>query len=401
MVRPLRRKRGDLVATGVIAAVSLAAVAGVWLTAPIRGSELTPAAAEFVAAPPLEAVPDSLSPAWSLPDAPLPGVHRPVIVDGLLITYADHTVTATDPAGATVWTYRRDLELCSLGAAWGKVVTTWRAANGCGDAVAIDADSGRYDGTRSAVSPDRVVALTSNDRIGTAGTERLELWRSDMVRTVEYGEVEGVQEPDLQPHPECRITSALTRTELLATTEVCPDGQGTWLRFQETSPEESRSPRITGEIRLEDPDARLLAVGQEGAAVLDGGELISYSEGGREIARQPMAATPRGEDGLPFSPVTADLPHHVTFHEDGRLYLLAPGNLTVKHILDGAVGTGVAVGDRLLMPTVEGIAVVDWNTGDTERVIPVDRGGYEGTVTLGVMGGTVVEKRGDRSVGLT
>jgi hypothetical protein len=400
MVGPLRRTRGDLIAAAVIAAVSLVAVAGAWFTAPIRGSELTPAATEYVAAPALSTIPAGLTQAWALDDVPLPGVHRPVIVDGLVITYADHTVTASDPAGETVWTYRRDLDLCSLGAAWGRVVTTWRAPNGCGDVVALDADSGSYSATRSAVSPDEVVAVASNDRIGTVSGQRLELWRSDLVRTVEYGEVEGVQEPGLQPHPDCRITSALTRTDLLAVTEVCPGGEGTWLRFQDTTPEQARAPEISAEVQLSHPAAHLVAIGQEGAAVHDRGQLISFTEDGQEIERRAVPEIPRGEGNLPSAPVTADLPHHMSFFDGGRFYLLAPTNLTVRHVLEDAVGTGVAVDGRLLLPTAEGIAVVDWDTGETEKTIPVDRGGYDGMVTLGVVGDTVVEKRGGLTVGL-
>lgn len=400
MARPLRRTRGDIIATGVIAAVSLAAVAGVWATAPIRSSELTPAATEYVATPPLSSVPDNLIQVWAVADTALPGVHRPVIIDGLVVTYADRTVTASDPEGETVWTYRRDLDLCSLGAAWGRVVTTWRAPHGCGDVVAIDADSGTYTATRSAIAPDGVVAVASNDRVGTAAGQRLELWRSDLVRTVEYGTVEGVQEPRLQPHPDCRITSALTRTDLLAVTEVCPGEQGTWLRFQDTTPEQSRIPEIGVDVQLDHREAHLVAIGQEGAAVHQQGELISFSEDGQEVERRAVPEIPWADQSLPFAPATADLPHHMSFFDGDRLYLLAPTDLTVRHVLEEAVGTGVALDGRLLMPTAAGIAVVNWDTGETEKTIPVDRGGYEGMVSLGVVGDTVVEKRGERTVGL-
>ncbi|NLA55919.1 MAG: hypothetical protein GX859_06450 [Corynebacterium humireducens] len=400
MNRPLRRTRGDLIATGVITAVSVAAVSGVWLTSPVRSSHLNSAEVEHVAAEPLEEVPGALVEAWSLPDVPLPGVHQPVISDGLVMTNNGHRVFAVDPSptGGVVWDYERDLELCSLGAAWGRVVTTWRADHGCGDVVSIDTSTGRYERTRSAISPDDVVAVASNDRIGTVGADRLELWRSDMVRTVEYGHVEGRQEPNLQPHPGCELTSALTRTELLAVTEVCNDG--VWLRFQEATPEESRTPEIRTSVQLSDAGAFLVAVGEEGAAVVTEGAVVSYSDEGVELHRHERGAPlPTAAEGLPHAPVAADLPHHLTWFDGGSLLLFSPGDLEVQHEIP-ALGTGVAVGERLLVPVPEGISVVDWTTGETERTIPVDRGGYEGMVTLGVAGGTVVEKRGDLVVGL-
>lgn len=399
MSRPLRRTRGDLISTALIAAVSVVAVGGVWLTAPIRESELTPAESEFVAAAPMETVPTALAETWSADAGVLPGVHRPLVIDGLVVAHDAHTVRALDPAdGTEVWSYTRDLPLCSLGAAWGRVVTTWRAANGCGDVVSIDAGTGQYHRTRSAVSPDEVVAVNSNDRVGTVGAERLELWRSDLVRTVEYGKVEGIQEPHLQPHPGCRLTSALTRSELLAVTEVC--GDGTWLRFQEATPEQSREPEIRSSVELDSPTAYLVAVGESGAAVIDDAEIVSYSDEGTELHRLGVTSPAVEEQELPYAPVTADQPHHMTWFDGRHLVLFSPAELEVQHSFDDAVGTGVAAGGRLLVPVVEGIAVVNWETGETENTIPVDRGDHVGMVTLGVAGETVVEKRGDRLYGL-
>lgn len=402
MNRPLRRTRADLIATAAIAAVSVVAVAGVWATAPIRSSHLEPATGEFLAAAPLTQPPTALTPVWERAISEVPGVHRAVTVDGVVISPGDRSVVGVDPAtGEQLWSYTRDLELCSLGAAWGRAVTTWRAGNGCGDVVSIDADEGRYQRTRSAISPDQVVPVASNDRIGTIGAERLELWRSDMVRTVEYGEVEGRQEPDLQPHPGCRLTSALTRVELLAVTEVCEDG--TWLRFQEATPESSREPEIRESVLLDAPAAHLVAVGEEGAVVRGNNELISYRDDGSEVARVPADLPLPGElsDGdLPYSPVTADLPHHLSWFDGERLVLFSPVGLAVQHVFPEALGPGVAVGERLLMPVADGIAVVNWESGETENTIPVDRGDHDGMVSLTVAGATVVEKRGGLLVGL-
>ena len=70
-------------------------------------------------------------------------------------------------------------------------------------------------------------------------------------------------------------------------------------------------------------------------------------------------------------------------------------------MLEQAIGTGVSAGDRALIPTRAGIDVVNWTTGETERTIPVDRGGYNGEVYLGVADGNIVESRDGELVALT
>lgn len=392
MTGPLRRTRRDLIATGIIGAVSVAAVAGVVLTAPINGSQLYPGDAPEAA--PLTEVPTELAEAFTLPDEQLPGQHLPVTVADLVVTTQDGTVAAHDPAGEEVWRYERDREICAVGTAWRKVVVTFRNNAGCGDVVAISAETGRYDATRSAPAPDDVALLSSNDRVGTVSPERLELWRSDLVRTVEYGEVEAEQEPGNQPHADCRITSALTRTELLATTESCPDG--TYLRFQDTTPEDSRAPQISGEVAVP-AETRLVGIGQEAAAVYAPTpvpEIISYDPSGSVVASSPVAP------GADQAPATADLPHHMSWFDGQRLYLFGPTRLQVDHVFEDAVGTGVAIAERLLYPTAAGIAVVA-ESGEQVDVLEVDRDGYRGEVSLAVVGDAIVEKRGDQLVGLT
>lgn len=44
--------------------------------------------------------------------------------------------------------------------------------------------------------------------------------------------------------------------------------------------------------------------------------------------------------------------------------------------------------------------MANWDTGETLRLIPVDRAGYTGEVSLAVAGNTLVEKRGADIVGL-
>ena len=103
----------------------------------------------------------------------------------------------------------------------------------------------------------------------------------------------------------------------------------------------------------------------------------------------------------PFAPAVADLPHHMTWFDGERLYLFSPTELKVDHVLEQAVGTGIAVGERLLVPTEEGIDVVDWATGKTERSIPIDRDGYTGPISLTLAGTAITEQRGNTAVALT
>lgn len=411
---PLRRTRGDLIATAVIAVVAVAAVLGVVFTASVR--EVNHTVAEASAAIPDEpgSSPTAVEADWSTPALSPPGTTRPIVIEGVTVVPEEHGARGLAPDGTQLWSYTRaDRELCAAGAAWSTAVLVFRdpaAEAGCGDAVSLHAANGSYSATRSAPAPDEVASVVSNSRVGVASPERVELWRSDLVRTVEYGDVPAKQEPEQQPHEECVINSALTRTELLAVTEDCPDDpEHTWLRFQATTPEDSRAPEMDGEVALAS-GSRLVAVGQDGAAVFEPGpapRLRSFAQDGterlsRDVADAPVIGPPADEgtpEGL-FLPRTADLPHHMSWFDGERLYLMHPDNLEVAHVLEDATGTGVAVGGRLVYPTAEGLAVADWDTGKVEHTIPVDRAGYTGEVDLALAGDRVIERRGDELAAL-
>ncbi|MBA1834570.1 hypothetical protein GC584_10165 [Corynebacterium sp. zg912] len=397
MNTPLRRTRGDLIATGVIAGVSALLLGTAFFTAPARDAHLVSAEEEQQDYGQLAVVPKSFSEGFTLTDTS--GRDQPLVANGLVVTYNDHTLTATTPEGETVWTYERPNELCLVDQAWGKVVATYRDNAGCGDVVAIDAKTGTYAGTRSAIAPERVVRLASNDRVGYASSERAEVWRSDLVRTVEYGYVEAKQEPDMQPH-ECTITSALTRTELVAVTEVCDDGA--FLRLQEATPEDSRKPEVLADVEIS-PDAYLVAISQDAAAVYDptASEVRGYNKEGTSISSSsvPQMDSPEvGPDGIIKNLPVADLPHHMTYWENNSLLLMEPAALAVTGVFQGALGTGFSAGEKLLYASDSGIAVVDWDKNAVDTIIPVDRGGYTGPVHITSAGATVVEKRGDQVV---
>lgn len=392
---PLRRTRGDLIATGVIAAVSVIALLIAFITAPIRQDHLTPAAEEIPNGGMLAIAPQSLTEGAQLhDDAPSP---HPLTVAGLIVTYdkSSGAISAFTPDGEEKWSYTRKPELCGMASAWDEVVAVYRTNIGCGDVVSIKASTGQYSHTRSAIAPDEVEIISSNDRIGYVAPARTEIWRSDLVRTVEYGEVEAPQEPDFQPNEACTRTSALTRKEFYAVTEKCDDGS--WLRMQKATPEDSRKPEITQSVQITD-GSYLVAVSEDAAAVYDptSSKVASFNQDGNELANAQvpqsdlLSASPTGV----ANPEVADLPHHMSYFDGENLMLLAPANLAVTTIFPDAVGTGFGAGDRLIYPTPQGIAVANWDTNTIDRVIPVDRHGYSGPVSISSAGATVVEKRG-------
>ena len=399
MNSPLRRTRGDLIATAVIAALTVGAVGTAYLTAPIRSSELVSASEEHENYGQLAVVPEKLTESFRLPDTS-PN-EAPLVVNGMIITVNDGTITATTPEGDTAWTYSRDKELCGLAGAWDKVVANYRGNAGCGDVVGINVQTGEYASTRSAPGPEHVATVVSNDRIGQVDRDKVELWRSDLVRTVEYGTIEAPQEPDLQPN-ECPITSALTRTELLAVTEECNDE--TFLRFQKATPEDSREPEMHGSVQLTN-GSYLVAISQDAAAIYDpeSSEIRSYQQDGKEItaSKVPSLGEPRTlDDGTLVLP-TQDLPHHMSYFQDDYLVLMDPAELSATGVFQGALGTGFSAGDRLLYASEKGVAVVNWDKNSVDTIIPVDRGDYSGPVSINSAGATVVEKRGDEVVVLS
>src|SRR5699024_494005 len=96
--------------------------------------------------------------AFRVPHDGVPGVYKPVVAQGLLISNDAHTVTATNPDGSTAWAYTRDnVQICSLATTCNRVVITCRSDRGCGDVVAIDAATGDYAHTRSANNSEEVI----------------------------------------------------------------------------------------------------------------------------------------------------------------------------------------------------------------------------------------------------
>lgn len=410
MTPPERRTRTDLVATAVITVIVLAVAVGTWFFSDARNTDHTTAATAADAVPDEPAaLPAAFAENWRAPST----TDTPVVVDGSVVTTDDRTVTVRDAtSGEETWHYTRDRDLCGATAGWSRVVAVYRGPAGCGEVTSFSVGSGRYVDTRSGPGPDAVShtgLFRSLDHVGLLSDNRVELWRSDLVRTVEAGDTGVLVNPGTQPTAGCSYVGALTRKSLLATTMDCPGEEERLVSLQKADPEEAGAPEVHHDFRVP-AGAQLVAVAQQAALVYIPGD--GAAQAGYQVLRTDGSYDEYPADGDPadldrfttdnglFLPDTADLPHHMTWFDGDQVTGFGPDDLDPRFHVP-ALGTGADMADRLLVPVTDGIAVVNWDDGHVERTVPVDRGDWTGPVSLRVQGSTVVEQRGDELVGLS
>ncbi|MGP9760998.1 Rv3212 family protein [Corynebacterium sp. AOP12-C2-36] len=415
-----RRTRTDLAVTALITVAVLLLVVGTWFFSDSRGTTHTDSGAgEAIApAPAAQGTPDRLEEIWRTDSLPS-DTGEPVLVDGTAVARGSDTVRGISvDDGAEGWSYGRDHELCGVTGNWGRVVAVFRGPKGCSDVTSLTASTGRYQDTRSSLGGQSPVFFRSLDHVGVLDDERAELWRSDLVRTVEVGHVETPVDNEAQPLDGCRFTSAQTRKDLLAVLTDCDreDGKGT-VSLEVADPEEANTPETTHEFTVP-PDAELVGVAQEAAVIYVHGDGTRASDaddytGSRfqvlhtdgSFEQHPADPSPTlahladGRGDEPFVAATGDLPHHMTWFDGERLVGFGPTDLEPRFTVP-ALGTGAAMDGSLLVPVADGVAVVDGEDGSVQRTVPVDRGSYDGPVSLRVQGDVVVEQRGDEMVAL-
>ena len=134
--------------------------------------------------------------------------------------------------GDVAWSYHRDLALCTVGAGFpgtddgdGHALALYAGRTGwCSELTALHPSSG----TRAdASNPDmRPGVATARRRLATSprpAPTYLEVWRSDLVRTLEYGDVPTPVQPGKQPRPECTYGSTAVSSDRIGVIERCPD----------------------------------------------------------------------------------------------------------------------------------------------------------------------------------
>lgn len=423
---PERRSRTDIIATAVIVAGLALGGAGVWLGSDAHSVQHHVADGEpKEIATSSEELPRDVRQLWT---AKTQGEDLVADRGGVVAIEGTKVKMLEMNSGQQRWSYDKGEDVCTVMRGWDKTTMVFRGPKGCGQAVSLDSSTGQYWSTRDALAPDEVNAINGEDIIGTVSGSRVELWRSDLVRTVEVGKPFTPVKVGKQEYTKCTFTSAATAGHLLATMQACPKKNGRdddgansathkaesgkkIVRLLNTTPEDSDAPETWHTFRVP-AGSELVAASEYRAAIAippqekKAGRIQVLSKEGDfhnfpvDVGTEIPDRASRNNTAL-YRPQVVRTKAMTGWFNGRALVALNPETLRPMWSLPDALGAGVAVRDKVAVPIRnKGIAIVNPATGKVERTIAVDRGGYEGSVELAFSGHTFMEKRGDQLIGL-
>lgn len=409
MLAPERRTRTDLIVAAVLAVAVVVAASVVWLRSDARGTTSITWDGPVTVPAAATTVPATLGEVWRAASA---ATTRPLVVGGTVATADGGSVVGRDPeTGAQRWIYERNMPLCAATAAWQTVVAVYRDRRGCSQVTQLNAGTGARGAQRSSDADDAVVLVDAGTHLISTGDTRLEMWRSDLVRTVEYGRVDAPVNPNAQPRTGCTLLSAAASNNRLAVVENCPGEDADRLTLLDPAPDDNQKPEEFASSVLADaaqdptgspaPGTRVIAVAGDRTALYlppgsgAGPRIEVFGEAGQTVAEYPLprpatdAATVPAEtrDGI------------VTWWTGESTIGLGTTDLAPRWTVPGTTGWGDSMAGALLLPVDDALAVVDPASGTVQGRIPVDRE-EAGPVAVAVAGSTVLEQRGDEVVAL-
>lgn len=407
MLAPERRTRADIVTAAAISVFVVIAVIVAWVSSDVAGTESIVADQPARAPHSATALPTELRELWRASDT---AAARVLTSEGVAVTAADGTVTGRDPrTGEQRWRYTRDIPLCGVEAQFGMVVAVYRTERGCSETTMLSGSDGRRRTARSSYMDGRVRLSVDGTYVVAQGPERLEVWRSDLVRTLEYGYVDARENWKTQPRRGCVLHSAASSPSRLAVLERCPDEPANRLSVLAPAPKDDNVPEEYGSRILEGPGAD--APGSRVIAVSDN-RIAVYQPGtpGPERAAPRLTIFDAKGNPLLVQELSAPLAETTTTTRTGSAFLIFTGNSVIAlhagtfepmWTAANALGAPVPMAGKLLMPVRGALAALDPATGAESTRIPVSRPDYGGgPISLGVLGNTVLEQRDGQLVAL-
>ncbi|MGP4019193.1 Rv3212 family protein [Saccharopolyspora sp. 5N708] len=399
MVRPERRTKADLAVVALIVVAVLVGGAVIWLNSDARATVSETAAQPVPEPPEATSIPTTLTEAWraTSPVTPVPVVAGPAVVTG-----AGNEVLGHDPiTGRIVWRYSRDLPLCTIGAEWDRALAVYRKSLNCSEVTSLLGPTGVRGPQRNSDAEFGTQLLADGTYVTATGQRSFESWRSDLVRTQQFGMPPAVKNPNNDmARPDCTYSSIAVGDERVGVVEQCPQEQGR-ITVLKAHPEDDEKPEEIFSVGLGSAAAGVVAVTDERVAVIlrDRSEVAVFDNAGAEVAHFPVRVGPPDLRANVLVESTAK-GHRIYWHTGADTVALDPTALTPLWTSPDTLGPGVGFAGKMLVPVRDGLAVLDPITGNRERVIPVDRAGYTGPVQLSAVGPIILEQRGDTLVAL-
>ena len=403
MVKPERRTKADLLAAAVIVAVVAVSAALIWWTSDARATISRPAAVPAPNPTPARQVPASLKQLWTALSA---ATDQPIAVGGTVVTGDGRVVEGRDPrTGEVRWSYSRGSDLCGVSWVYRYAVAVYRDDRGCGQVSTIEGSTGQRGPARSSYADKRVTLSSDGTTVMSAGDTRVELWRSDMVRMLSYGEIDARVKPSSKGlHTGCRLTSAAASSAAVSVLEACGTQADLRLTLLRPSKEE------------DEPEQRDVA--EPGIGVDSGARVLTMSET-RTAVYLPVPQ-PRvdviDETGVAVASTLLPKPpskssavtrpgNLITWWTGDAVMVFDAANLTYRYAIRAAgpsvpVGPATMMAGKLLVPVTGGIAVCDPVTGAGEGLLPVSRPAGNAAVIPAVSGLQLLEQRGNTLVAL-
>jgi hypothetical protein len=434
------RKRDVLVA----AVIGVAALVGgllLWQSSDIRATTSETAGSSMPSPARPSVFPPSLAEVWR---AKSPATPDPVTVGPAVVTGNGGEVAGRDPlTGDVRWRYNRDLPLCTVSSAWQLAIAVYakkdnllpdddpRKAGGCSEVTALWPETGQrgrparpdeqrdspYLGTRNSDAELGTRLLSDGTYVTTTGSHLLTTWRSDLVLTMEYGRVGAIQNPDKQPRNGCEYGTVAVVTGKIAVAERCPTDPGDRVTvYKATGEDDSEKPVVVSSVVVGN-GAKVVAMSEQcrldasqpdevqqctAVALPNPNRLVLLNEKGSQIRSYPLDLAPGDLRGDPADHVMSvnRVTGAVYWYTGSRTIALSLDDLRPLWTVDNAMGPGTAFAGKILVPVRDGIEVLNPATGEVVANTPIDRGGYDGEITMSALGPMVFEQRGDTLVAL-
>ncbi|WP_328387672.1 Rv3212 family protein [Nocardia sp. NBC_00416] len=407
MLAPERRTRADVITAAAIAVVVVVALIVAWATSDSTDTESVVAETPARSLQPAGELPGRLREMWRAPDT---ATTRALTSEGVAVTGTGGSVVGHDPrTGEQVWRYTRDIPLCGVESQFGMVVAVYRNDRGCSETTMISGADGRRRTARSSYMDDRVRLSVDGTYVVAQGPDRLEVWRSDLVRTLEYGYVDARENWKTQPRQGCTLLSAASSPSRLAVLEQCPNEPADRISVLAPAPKDDNVPEEYGSHLLEGAGAdsaaaRVIAVSDNRIAVYQPGS------SGPDPAAPRLTILDAKGNPVVVQELSAPLDETTTTTRIGSAFLVFTGNSVIAlhantfeplWTAPDALGAPVPMAGKLLMPVPGAVAALDAATGAEVTRIPVARPDYGGgPISLGVLGNTVLEHRDGQLVAL-